>query len=237
MKVEQRYLNETYLINNPSWDRGDALWKAKNVLLILESHNIQVQSLCEVGCGTGDILVSLANKFQKTKIVGFDISPYLQNFWQKHDNSLNIKFILGEFHSINDEVFDVIMMLDVFEHVRDPFTFLEDARKWGKWFVFHVPLDLSVTTVARGYPLINGRNKSGHIHYYTKDLALATLKDTGYDIVDWRYTGASLNSPHRGLITRLVAPLRRLLYLINHDLAVRVVGGETLIVLARPVEI
>lgn len=144
--------------------------------------------------------------------------------------------ILGDFNKINTEVYDVLWMLDVLEHVRDPFTFLEDARKFATYFVFHILLDPSVTTGARGFPLLDGRLKVEQLHYYTQDLALATLNDTGYEIVEWRYTSASLKSPNRYLLTRLVAPFHQILIFFNRDLAVRLVGGDALPVLVKPVE-
>ena len=125
-------------------------------------------------------------------------------------------------------------MLDVFEHIRDPFSFLENSRRHATHFVFHVPLDLSASAIFRGYPLINARKKVGHLHYYTKDLALSTLHDTGYEVLNWRYTGASLNSPNRSLKTRLAALPRRIAYAVNKDFGVRLLGGETLLVLAKP---
>jgi hypothetical protein len=82
--------------------------------------------------------------------------------------------------------------------------------------------------------LINVRKKVGHLHYYTKDLALSILLDTGYEVLDWRYTGASLNSPKRSLKTRLAALPRLIAYKVNKDFGVRLLGGETLLVLAKP---
>lgn len=60
-----------------------------------------------------------------------------------------------------------------------------------------------------------------------------TLLDTGYEVIEWRYTGASLNSPNRSLITRLAALPRRIAYAVNKDFGVRLLGGETLLVLAK----
>lgn len=57
---------------------------------------------------------------------------------------------------------------------------------------------------------------------------------TVYEVLDWRYTGASLNSPNRYLKTRLAALPRRLAYAGNKDFGVRLLGGETLVVLAKP---
>jgi SAM-dependent methyltransferase len=233
MKIEQRYLDESYLLKNPDWDRADSPWKAKKVLSLLEDHNIIPNSICEVGCGSGDTLACLAKELPNTRMTGFDISPQAAEFWKDHQNLDGVEFLLGDFHKINQKTFDVLLMLDVFEHVRDPFTFLEASRCCATYFVFHIPLDLSASSVARGAPLLMVREKTGHLHYYTKDLALATLRDTGYEIVEWRYTEASLNSPNRSRKTRVASIVRRLAYAFNKDFGVRLLGGETLLVLAK----
>jgi hypothetical protein len=120
-----------------------------------------------------------------------------------------------------------------FEHVRDPFTFLEESRRHARHFVFHIPLDLSSVSVARQSPLLRVRRGVGHLHFYTKDLALETLRDSGYEIVEWRYTGASVSGSGRTVMTRLAQWPRRFAYAINKDLGVRLLGGETLVVLAK----
>jgi len=236
-KIELRYLDGSYLKENPNWDREDAIWKARNVKDLLISNEILPISICEVGCGSGDILVKLNEFFPSSNLYGFDISPQLAPFWQAHTEKTNLKdklhFQVGDFHSINTKKYDVLMMLDVFEHVRDPFTFLESSLDFAKYFVFHIPLDLSAFSVLRGTPLMNVREKVGHLHYYTKDLALETLKDCGYEVVQWKYTGASLNSPNRSLKTKLASIPRRVVYAIHKDLGVRLFGGETLLVLAK----
>ena len=66
--------------------------------------------------------------------------------------------------------------------------------------------------------------------------AKATLTECGYDIVDWRYTGATFTAPQRTWKTRLASPLRRAAYALNKDMGVRLLGGETLMLLARAKE-
>ena len=144
-----------------------------------------------------------------------------------------VTFNIGSFHELSSMQYDVLLMLDVFEHVRDPFTFLEESRVHAHKFVFHIPLDLSASGIARKSPLLNARRNIGHLSYYTKDLALETLTDCGYKIIDWRYTGASLNSPNRTWKTRLASVPRKLFYWVNKDTGVRLLGGETLLVLAE----
>jgi SAM-dependent methyltransferase len=233
--VEDRYYDGTYLTENPDWDRKDAPWKAVQVASILSDNKIEPYTVCEVGCGSGDVLVQLQKALPSVKMTGYDISPQAAQFWEQHNEAgEGVEFQLGDFLEINQIKYDVLPMLDVFEHIRDPFSFLENSRRHATHFVFHVPLDLSASAIFRGYPLIKVRKKAGHLHYYTKDLALSTLLDTGYEILDWRYTGASLNSPNRSLKTRLAALPRRIAYAVNKDFGVRLLGGETLLVLAKP---
>ena len=237
MKIESRYLDSSYLAENPNWDRQDAPWKAAKVHAILSDHQINPVSICEVGCGSGDILVHLAQLFPDAALVGYDISPQAAEFWKEHQSVTGerekiIEFHLGDFHAINKQKFDVLLMLDVFEHVRDPYTFLEMSQNHAEYFIFHVPLDLSANSVARGKPLIDTQKKVGHLHFYTKDLALATLRRAGFKVVDWQYTGASLNMPNRSFKTRLACFPRRVVFFINKDWGVRLLGGETLVVLA-----
>lgn len=232
--VESRYYDGTYLVENPDWDRKDASWKADQVASMLSDNKIEPYTVCEVGCGSGDVLVQLQKALPSAKMTGYDISPQAALFWEQHNEAGGIEFHLGNFHEINRMRFDVLLMLDVFEHIRDPFSFLENSMRHATHFVFHVPLDLSASAIFRGYPLINVRRKVGHLHYYTKDLALSTLLETGYEVLDWRYTGASLNMPNRSLKTLLAALPRRIAYAVNKDFGVRLLGGETLLVLAKP---
>jgi SAM-dependent methyltransferase len=232
-KAKSRYFDNSYLAENPNWDRKDAPWKANQVLSMLAENHIRPQSICEIGCGSGDILVHLLRSLPSVNMTGFDISPQVVQFWDEHKEVSGLEFYLGDFHQINHVQYDLLLMLDVFEHVSDPFSFLENSRLSANHFIFHIPLDLSSSSVARGTPLLRSRKQVGHLHYYTKDLALATLEDTGYEILDWRYTGAYLNVPNRSLKTKLASVPRQLLFTLNRDLGVRLLGGETLIVLAK----
>ena len=101
------------------------------------------------------------------------------------------------------------------------------------YIVIHFPLDLSVLSVLRESPLLHVRRKVGHIHYFTKGLALELLDECGFEVIDYHYTGAAISSPQRGFKSRLFGQFRRLIYFLNKDIGVRLLGGETLMVLAR----
>ena len=77
------------------------------------------------------------------------------------------------------------------------------------------------------------REEVGHVHYFYKETALATLKSTGYEIVDWRYTHASQELPNRPLGMRLLNLPRAIMQKVNADLSVRLLGGSSLLVIAK----
>jgi hypothetical protein len=109
---------------------------------------------------------------------------------------------------------------------------LRSLRGKGTYKVFHIPLDLSVQTVLRSSPIMKQRSLVGHIHYFTKETALAALKDTGYEIIDHFYTNNS-ELPNRGWKTRVIKLPRKFLFSSDEDLTVRVLGGFSLMVLAK----
>lgn len=227
------YKDGTYLENNPTWHEEDSSWKAGQIAKILEKNDIRPATIGEIGCGTGEILRCLLERFGgDVEFSGFEISPQAYEFCRKKERE-NLRFYLTDFLTTERGDFDVVLAIDVFEHVEDYYGFLRKLRPKGKYKVFHIPLDLSVQTVLRGTPILKERERLGHLHYFTKETALATLADTGYQIVDFFYTHGTLDLPDQGWKTRLLNLFRRAFSSVNEDLAVRIFGRASLMVLAK----
>jgi hypothetical protein len=124
-----------------------------------------------------------------------------------------------------------MLCIDVFEHIEDYMGFLRALRPKAKWTIFHIPLNLSSQAVLRGTPILYGRKKLGHLHYFFKDTAIATLTDVGYVVLDHCYTAGAIDRGGSTLKNRLARLPRRFLYSIDPDLAVRALGGYSLLVL------
>jgi hypothetical protein len=188
----------------------------------------------EVGCGAGRVLAELARALPQAVFHGFDIAPAVSALWPPPGQVPNLQLEVGDLLARDEEPYDLALILDVVEHVGDPMAFLDRMRAKASHHILHFPLDLSAVGVLRGAPLLRAREKVGHLHFYTKDLALALVVDCGYEVVDWSYTGAAFSAPQRTWRTRLASLPRRLAYALGGDAGVRLVGGETLMVLARP---
>jgi hypothetical protein len=82
-------------------------------------------------------------------------------------------------------------------------------------------------------PIIKQRESVGHLHYFLKDTALATLKYCGYSVMDSFYTAWDIEWTDLSLGGRLLKLPRKFMFKVNADIAVRILGGYSLLVLAR----
>jgi hypothetical protein len=232
-KTEERYTAGDYLSSNPTWHEEDSPWKGRLIEKMLLQNRISPSSVCEVGCGAGGILEHLQHSLADNVVFsGYDISPQAHEIAKKKSNSkltFHLKNILDE----NDEFFDVLLLIDVLEHIEDYFGFLRKIKNRSVYKIFHIPLDISVQRVLFGKPIMRRRKEVGHIHYFTKETALATLEDTGYQVIDHFYTAGSLDLPSTSFLYTLGKLPLRLAVFLNKDLAVRILGGHSLMVLAK----
>jgi 2-polyprenyl-3-methyl-5-hydroxy-6-metoxy-1,4-benzoquinol methylase len=164
--------------------------------------------------------------------VGYEISPQAFELCKQRTED-RLKFKMENMFEDENAFFDITMAIDVFEHVEDYFGFLRNLHKKGKFNIFHIPLDLSVQTILRMSPILRGREKVGHIHYFTKDTALATLKDAGFKIIDYFYTAGSIELPVKSIKSFFLRLPRKVAFKANKDLAVRILGGYSLMVLTQ----
>ena len=77
------------------------------------------------------------------------------------------------------------------------------------------------------------RNSVGHLHYFTRETALATLVDSGYIVLDFFYTTGILDLPAKTFKSQIARLPAKLLYKLNQDLAAKLTGGFSLLVLAK----
>jgi hypothetical protein len=105
-------------------------------------------------------------------------------------------------------------------------------RSVAHYQIFHFPLDLSVQAVIRKNGLLKRRRDHAHLHYFSKETAFATLKDTGYEVLDYFYAPRS-NEIGPNLVQKLFRVPRATLFAIQQDFAARLLGGYTLMVLTQ----
>lgn len=208
-------------------------FKVRQILRMLEKQNLSPKTVCDVGCGGGVVLAELQpNLCAECVCWGYDVSPDAISFCASRCND-RLHFLVRDIRlDPCDAFFDLLLILDVFEHVDDYIGFVRDIRGKGKYKLFHIPLDLSVQAVARRNGLLRRRDNFAHLHYFTKETALRTLTDLGYELVDYFFTPRCIELGD--LFIQKVARLpRQACFALNQDLTVRFLGGYSLLVLAE----
>ncbi|MEO7561803.1 MAG: class I SAM-dependent methyltransferase [Ferruginibacter sp.] len=226
--------NSNYLRANPTWHVEDSPWKAMQVLKMIERNKLQPQKVVEIGCGAGEILNQLhqrmANKIIEFR--GYEISPDAFKLCQQRAKE-RLNFFQEDLLQ-TENTFDLLLMIDVLEHVDDYIGFIKKAAVKATYKIYHIPLDMSAFSILTNYPA-GVRKRVGHLHYFMKDTALCTLKDTGQEIVDWFYTSGALevNNKFLGFVGEMLNLFRRFFYRIKPDFAVKAFGGFSLMVLTK----
>lgn len=230
--MKEMYESDLYEKQNPSWHEGDSPWKAAQIEKIIAKNELEFLSICEIGCGTGEILLNLEKAFPGVGLSGYEIAPqaYERARLKQTDRT---QFYLEDLLAQQGASFDVLLAIDVMEHVEDYVGFVEKLKPMARYKIFHIPLDLSAQSVARSRPIMDLRRNVGHLHYFYKETALATLRDCGYSVVDYCYTASRLELPNQARSSRLMRVPRKMMFSVNQDLAVRVLGGYSLLVLAE----
>ena len=230
--LEHIYIDGAYLEKNPDWHIEESPWKIEHILPMLKRHHLVPNTVCEVGCGTGEVLRLLQQHMDAhCTFWGYDISPQAIALCKERANE-QLQFKLADIRREQDVFFDLLLVLDVIEHLEDYCSFLRDLKPKSSYKLFHIPLEISVQGVLRGKIFLRNRDLHGHLHHFTKETALRLLEDVGYEVLDYSYS-PEYELDTTLLQTRLMKLPRKAFFALQKDWAVRILGGCRLLVLAK----
>lgn len=120
--------------------------RAANVHRVLRSHDLSDCAILDAGCGKGVLSFDLARRFPEAKIVSIDLDPKLiqrAKIVMAKRKIGNINFDFKDIlHLDKTEQFDLIMCVDVLEHIENDVEAvrnLSNSVKKGGILVLHVP--------------------------------------------------------------------------------------------------
>lgn len=235
MKFAEIYTSGEYLEKNPTWHVEKSPWKAQQIMKMVARNGIAPRTICEVGCGAGEILRQLQEEMDSAcSFWGYDISPQAFELARSRENE-KLHFKLADITQERDSFFDLILIVDMLEHLENCYSFLRSLKPKSEYKIIQFVLDLSVISILRPNALLGFRSTCGHVghvHYFTKNIALGMLEDAGYEVLDYFYTPRFISLADT--IKKKILKLPRVLFFsIHQDLAVRVLGGYGLMVLVK----
>jgi len=224
--------NSEYLEENPTWHSEDSPWKSSNIKKMIIRNNLHPKTIVEIGCGAGEILNQLHETIEDKSInfYGYEISPdafAMTKIREKERLHFYHEDLLAK-----DAFYDLLLMIDVFEHVEGYYDFVRKSASKATYKIYHIPLAMNASAVIRNQP-IEARKVVGHLHHFMKDTALSLIQDTGQEIIDWFYTGSTMAQKNKKFRTRVMNIPRQILFKFNKDFTVRLIGGYSLLVLAK----
>jgi SAM-dependent methyltransferase len=229
---EAKYTSGEYAARHPDWHVEDSPWRAEQILRMMRRNRMKPRTICEVGCGAGEILRQLQDRMNDECIFfGYDISSQAMRLAQGRANK-RLTFKLADVREERDVYFDLLLIICVLEHLEDIYGFLRGIREKSEYKIFQLPLELSVRAALHPGAL-EGPWRHGHRHFFTKEILFHILKDGGYDVLDYFYAGLGPQRSGISPVGKLRRLPRRVLFAANEDLAVRVFGRNSIMILAR----
>lgn len=105
----QLYTTGQYLENNPGWHVEDSAWKAKQILTALRKANISPRSVCDIGCGAGEVISCLADEMPDCEFHGYELSPQAYAMAKTHESNRCRYFHLDGLKNPQREHYDIAM--------------------------------------------------------------------------------------------------------------------------------
>jgi SAM-dependent methyltransferase len=228
------YTSGRYAEANPDWHEADAEHKARVLGGMIRYLGLEPRLVADVGCGTGAVIrhlkADLDARLADTAWEGWDIASAPIKRARKHEGE-RLLYVAEDFLASERRV-DLLLAIDVIEHVPDDLAFLSALRGRADWFLFRIPLDLSALDVIRPRRLVEARRRFGHRHVYSREIALDLLGAAGYRVESARYDRVP---PAAATARQRAADLgRRALFTLGSHRAVRLLGGFSLVVCCRP---
>ena len=218
------------------WSKSDSLFKAKAILDLLHKNNIEPKTICEPGCGNGEILKILSEVYVHSDFLGIDISKDAITLAEGF-RSERIRFQVADVIDPNFQLeseFELCLSIDIIEHLENYFEYLRKIKPACTHAVFHIPLDMSIWRLFREKMLLESKDKVGHIHNFTQDFVLSVVSDMGFELIDVVYT-----LPHyqpKGFKAHVVYKLRKLLFKLSKHFCAKSIGGLSILVLTKAKE-
>ncbi len=137
------------------------------------------ESILEVGVGEGEVAARLAARWPSVRIVGIDLpDSTLASHW--HEAPLNGAFADIARLPFPDSSFDLVLAIEVLEHVPDPPAALRElARVARRDVVVSVPREpiWRIANMGRGKYLRELGNTPGHINHWSKGAFVSVVAD------------------------------------------------------------
>jgi len=161
------------------WRHAGAQDKADNIAAVLRANRATgIETVLEVGCGTGAVLLAVKERKLGTAHHGVDLADPNEH---PHPGVAEANLVMSSYDGVKlpfaDNSFDLVYASHVLEHVPDERGFLAEIKRVARrWVYIEVPCELNLrTSIGAMQTTLN----IGHINAYTPESLALTLATSG----------------------------------------------------------
>jgi ubiquinone/menaquinone biosynthesis C-methylase UbiE len=196
------YSTGEYIRKNPTLDAEDTTWKITKIIPLVDEFTNQFSEakvkILDVGGGAGLFLKGISDYLSSKNIrveqYALDLSMEMLRI-QKENNPDIKTFFEGSIEktSFDGKEIDLVLMIDVIEHVPDAVQALKELSRISKYAIFKVPLENNLyynflNLIKTGGLRRYITEKVGHINFYNfKELKKQIATHTG-EIIRYYFT-------------------------------------------------
>lgn len=218
------YQNE-YWEKNPNLHIEDATLKFKQIEKFLKKIQFKKKKILDLACGAGAITKKIHDYFSPhgIKVLGIDISE--KAISHARASFEGPQFEVGDATNLKlaESTLDLVTVLDLFEHIDDYKSALNELNGLSEYYVFRLPMEdclfSTILNLCNNYEYKRLEKKYGHIHHFNPKVWKNALKECGFKVIKEKY----YKVPKRKFFLR--NGIQKLIYPISPYLNNRINGG------------
>lgn len=172
---------EDHYSKNVSKERN--LDREHAAIKLIEKHAPDAKRVVDVGCGDGGLVIYLVDRGYSA--IGLDLPEVIsacRKRYSDHEFAQDVSvYAFTEFDADQDELpeADVIIALELVEHLKNDYDFLERCARSANHIIICVPDSSKIV------------HNDHHLRFYTKGSMLKLLNVAGFEVFDYRLEAQS----------------------------------------------
>ncbi len=177
-------------IDKKDYKRDGAIWRFNELSEVISIKG-DLKSVLEIGAGTGMNLRLLNNKYECENIYGLDLAKPGLEIINKELPEVHVIQSDAQFLPIKDKAMDLVLLIDILEHLEKPNLTLFEAKRVGKYVALKIPLEKAMISTLFSNLKKRERvglkhHKGGHLYEWKKKDAIRLLTRSGLTIINYK---------------------------------------------------
>jgi len=211
------YYEKEYAMLYPSLHAEHTKFKASEILSILQKLKLKKPlNILELGCGSGGVSKELGKAIKHHFFVGVDVSSSILRVAKKVNKNLLLVKADCEETPIKDKSFELVLLIDVLEHLKCPWKLIaESVRISKRWVIIRTPIEDCLyyrLRMSEETCVCRWKKCYGHVWRFNLPFLKKVLQENGLILVEVHISKCrvksiremSLDNIMRVILTRLI---------------------------------